>query len=59
MGSLLWLAAALVAVWIVLAVVVHVAGFAVHLLLFAAAIALMAWGVRQFQGRSSRTPLGP
>lgn len=55
MGFLLWLAALLVAVWIVLAIFVKVAGFGVHLLLFAAAIALITWGVRRTTGGATRT----
>ena len=43
MAFLLWLALALVAAWLVLVVLVKVAGFAVHFLLFAAALALIAW----------------
>lgn len=55
MGALLWLAALLVAIWIVLAIFVKLAGVGVHLLLFAAAIALIAWSVRRTTGGTTRT----
>lgn len=51
MGFLLGLALALVAAWLILVVVVEVASFAVHLLLFAAALALVAWGARKLAAR--------
>ena len=53
MGALLWLAAAFLVVWFVLFALVHVAGFAVHLLLFAAALALIIWAVRKASNRTS------
>ncbi len=54
MAFLLWLALALVAAWLV-----KVAGFAVHFLLFAAALALIAWGARKIASRATRTPGSP
>lgn len=59
MAFLLWLALALVAAWLVLVVLVKVAGFAVHFLLFAAALALIAWGARKIASRATRTPGSP
>lgn len=59
MTFLLWLAAALFVAWLVFAVIVEVAGFAIHLLLFAAALAIIAWGVRKVMGRPQRTTTGP
>lgn len=53
MVFLLWLALAFVAAWLILVVFVEVAGFAVHLLLFAAALALIAWGARRLAARTT------
>lgn len=57
MGFLLWVAAAFVIAWLILAVFVKVAGFAVHLLLFAAAVALIAWAVRRFAAGTTHRPI--
>jgi hypothetical protein len=59
MAGLLWLALALVALWLILELVVGVAGFAVHLLLFAAAIALIGWAIRRNTSArtTTRTPV--
>ena len=58
MGFLLALAFALFLLWLFLVAVLKVAGFAVHLLLFAAVLAVIAWAARKFAARTTRLP-GP
>jgi hypothetical protein len=56
MAFLLWLAAALIVAWFIVFVLANVTAFAIHVLLFAAAIALIAWGVSKLMhGRSHVT----
>ena len=55
MGAFIWIALILFAAWILGFVVFHVAGFAIHLLIIAAVIALAAWIVSSVAGRSRRT----
>lgn len=54
--GLIWLALALLAVWVLLIVAFEVAGFLVHLLVFAAGVAVVAWLVRQASHHRTETP---
>lgn len=56
MGALLALAFAFFLLWLVLVAIVKVTGFAVHLLLFAAALAAIAWTARKFAAHTTRPP---
>lgn len=47
MNRLLWLALALVALWVVAVTAFGVVGFALHLALLAAALLFIAWLVRR------------
>ncbi|WP_373046935.1 hypothetical protein [Vulgatibacter sp.] len=52
--ALLWLAVALFVVWLLVVLFAEVAGFAIHLLLFAAALAVVAYFVRKGAARTSK-----
>lgn len=50
MNALVWLALALAVLWFLGVAVFEVVGFAIHLALIAAALLLIAWGVRKVMG---------
>jgi len=56
MNALAWLAVILVVIWLVAVVFFKVIGFAIHILLIAAACMFIAWAARKFTGGGSAAP---